>query len=1194
MKKALSFLLVLIIMILFSGCTKIPEKTDIEKNINGIISELEEEKAAKCGDGKKDEWEECDFSGAYSCHSYFPDLIGPYYCNNCKHDLSKCEKEDECASNNCTVNAMCVESENFYIIKCKCIEPYKGPDCHECISGFHNDFDGTCINDEICSLIGCQNEKKECRISTKGYAECICIYPYLGENCEKCEYGYYYDNGICKESSCMGVECAEYEICDYDRNGTPKCFCKSENQNPNDCSQCKPGYCWDETKNDYYCVSEMRRQCLPNTSKPENSYDVYEYDWVDCINYKWDTPECQWECLDDYYKIDNECRLATILNEIPEFVLVSPSKEGKIIMISPDGKLYNYVDDKVVYVHKLPVEFINGARVLPDGNYYLEYADNSSSSSPWGAIMTPDGKEIIKYELNKNKYAVTTFSKGGRIFRGNNELTFPYNFKLYNTESCDDVSITLSDKILNTYTVCKNGMIFSLDSQLQLKWEKDFSSVRIHAQFAALGNEKLIVPFETTTTNEKGFYVINNNTGDFQTIWLPYINTDTHYDDTSIAINDNYIVVDTGKANLYFYNEDYNIVKEGKCGLGTDFTPVLLDNGTIAIFNQDYQWVILRNSELEELWRRKTDASHMNFIDGKVFTYAIYGNGSVFSVPGKSEGVWPQYLHDSRLSGSLSDISFTGTPKAPELISPANNSIITEDTVTFLWSIDESDPDVDYTLLLRDPKGFDKVVAGPQKGLTSFTMSSNEVNTYEWKVVSRNSSGSLNVSSPSTVIFKGRSNWVFESENEIEKSFPVVAQNGDIAIQYKKYHIGVVDKDGNLKSTQHFSTIGANNGVAMNEGFLFTDIGAFERFIDNTWIRYETNSSGMGQIVKHHSGRAFSNGYSSIYRVHVFENETDFELGYINEKLYSNAVISRDGIVVSNAVTDYYGELSPIPIGIIPLMIQNSKLLYIDRKEMRRYLKNYSLLTWDNESGIEVEDVLVFHNGEYYGLLYSDGICSIAAYQFGETAFSREVYSWSCDGRITEMAVSAEGVFFLPDGNEVVAIKEENGELWRTKIGGEKAHSITLTENGDLYAISGKRLISLESGSLGADPLEWSQFRANAQRTACEPAETYNLMPSLKLLSPVKNTVITEDSFTFSWESTDPENESLTFDFNLGIMENSKKKVIYSVEDLTEKFHEVIGQLPEKTTVYWKVTAKDASGTYNVKESVFTTSEFDQ
>jgi hypothetical protein len=101
-------------------------------------------------------------------------------------------------------------------------------------------------------------------------------------------------------------------------------------------------------------------------------------------------------------------------------------------------------------------------------------------------------------------------------------------------------------------------------------------------------------------------------------------------------------------------------------------------------------------------------------------------------------------------------------------------------------------------------------------------------------------------------------------------------------------------------------------------------------------------------------------------------------------------------------------------------------------------------------------------------------------------------------------------------------------------------------------------------------------------------------MPSLKLLSPAKNTVILEDSFTFSWESTDPENESLTFDLDLGIMENSKKKVIYSVSGLTDQFHEVVEQLPEKSTVYWKVTAKDASGAYNVKESVFTTSEFDQ
>lgn len=1189
MKKRF-FAFTFICFILISGCTKIPEKTDIEE----IISAIEEEKAAKCGDGIKDEWEECDFSGAYSCHSYFPDLIGPYYCNNCKHDLSKCEKEDECASNNCTVNAMCVESENFYIIKCKCIEPYKGPDCHECISGFHNDFDGTCINDEICSLIGCQNEKKECRISTKGYAECICIYPYLGENCEKCEYGYYYDNGICKESSCMGVECAEYEICDYDRNGTPKCFCKSENQNPNDCSQCKPGYCWDETKNDYYCVSEMRRQCLPNTSKPENSYDVYEYDWVDCINYKWDTPECQWECLDDYYLNKGECKAVFVNKNIGKLAMVAPNKNNELLLFASSGEVYKLENEEMKFVNKLPISSFTDGRILPDGNYYLE--NQQYSSSGWMIIMTPDGREIIKHYIDEiENYNIPTFAKGGKIYRGNKDYSFPSNKKInLDVEPLYLESATLTDQLLNTYTISSNGTVFGIKSDGDMLWTKHFEGDLFYPQFTALGlNKKLYIPYKNSS-NLRGLYIFDTESGSTENFQFNYVENN-YRGNVVISLGIDFLVIAPGNGRAYWHTHDMKIFKTALLPSESNYSPILLDNGTTFIYNFGYYRFFLYDVNGTELWQRQISAGKLTHYDNKAIGYGYNTEkGQIFNVPGVTAGDWPQHLHDARKSGSLSDISFVEVPQAPELISPADGSIITEDTVTFSWSIDESDPDVDYTLLLRDPKGFDKVVAGPQKGLTSFTMSSNEVNTYEWKVVSRNSSGSLNVSSPSTVIFKGRSNWVFESENEIEKSFPVVAQNGDIAIQYKKYHIGVVDKDGNLKSTQHFSTIGANNGVAMNEGFLFTDIGAFERFIDNTWIRYETNSSGMGQIVKHHSGRAFSNGYSSIYRVHVFENETDFELGYINEKLYSNAVISRDGIVVSNAVTDYYGELSPIPIGIIPLMIQNSKILYIDRKEMRRYLKNYSLLTWDNESGIEVEDVLVFHNGEYYGLLYSDGICSIAAYQFGETAFSREVYSWSCDGRITEMAVSAEGVFFLPDGNEVVAIKEENGELWRTKIGGEKAHSITLTENGDLYAISGKRLISLESGSLGADPLEWSQFRANAQRTACEPAETYNLMPSLKLLSPVKNTVITEDSFTFSWESTDPENESLTFDFNLGIMENSKKKVIYSVEDLTEKFHEVIGQLPEKTTVYWKVTAKDASGTYNVKESVFTTSEFDQ
>lgn len=724
------------------GCTKIPQKDELEGKADEEI----------CGNLIIDSGEDCDFTGIRSCSEVSEDLIGPYYCNNCKDDISRCIKDDQCEEQlGCPKNSECVENPDSFYLQCDCISPYIGLKCDKCMKGYHYDIDGKCINDSQCTIVGCDNERKLCRISD-GKATCVCKYPYTGESCLGCQDEYYEENGDCVTGSCEGVVCGEYERCMIDNDYRPKCFCESEDQDPDDCTECKTGYCWDETRDSNYCRSQMSRQCLSNTSKPENSYDIYDYGWVNCVNNKWDTPECEWECYDNYYRIDNECRQAVILDEIPELVLVSSYKDNKIIMLAPDGNLYNYLDGKVVLINKFPVEVITGARVLPDGNFYLEYSSSYSSSITWGAIMTPDGKEIIKYEINKNEEAVLSFSKGGRIFRGNNELTFPYNIILYNTSFCNNESITLSDEILDSYTVCESGQLFSLNRQGSLKWDKKFPSVRLHSEFAVLDKEKLIVPFEKTSTREKGIYLINSDTGEFETVWLSSADTDTHYDDTSIAVNDNYIVVDSGKGNLYFYDEDLDIVKQGKAG-SSDTTPILLDNGNIGIFNRDYRWMIMLNNDLEEVWRRKSSAYHTNFIDGKVFNYDGGHKGAVYSVPGKTEGVWSQYLHDSRLSGSLSDISFVDVPNAPKLISPSDMAEIAEDTVTFTWSIDENDPDLTYTLLLRDPSGFDMVVAGPEKGRSSFTMNINEDNTYEWKVVSQNSEGALNVSSVRKITF---------------------------------------------------------------------------------------------------------------------------------------------------------------------------------------------------------------------------------------------------------------------------------------------------------------------------------------------------------------------------------------------------------------------------------------------------------
>ncbi|HSW59954.1 MAG TPA: hypothetical protein VLJ60_04105, partial [bacterium] len=231
-----SIIFIIMTALIFAGCTKIPEKAYLDEKINEMISELEEERAAKCGDGIVDDWEECDFEGIRSCSQMDKTLVGKMKCINCVIDASFCEDMEQCSEKFCNGNGICKEAYYFdYGMICSCINNRTEPNCEKCIADYHFDLDGTCIPDNVCTLAGCESEKHTCKI-IDGRAICICDEPWTGSNCDGCLPEYYSEDGKCISRYCSSNEliCHYYEKCN-DKSGKPVCVCKTPNQDSDDC-----------------------------------------------------------------------------------------------------------------------------------------------------------------------------------------------------------------------------------------------------------------------------------------------------------------------------------------------------------------------------------------------------------------------------------------------------------------------------------------------------------------------------------------------------------------------------------------------------------------------------------------------------------------------------------------------------------------------------------------------------------------------------------------------------------------------------------------------------------------------------------------------------------------------------------------------------------------------------------------------
>jgi len=130
-KKMLKFELFLLLVFFLSltGCADTPDETDINEIVQEVENEIQEEKDALCGNGFKEEWEECDFFNFSSCSGYDANLIGPASCEECKLNASGCTESDSCRDEYCSGNGECDESYLYHDIYCICDNGYEGADC---------------------------------------------------------------------------------------------------------------------------------------------------------------------------------------------------------------------------------------------------------------------------------------------------------------------------------------------------------------------------------------------------------------------------------------------------------------------------------------------------------------------------------------------------------------------------------------------------------------------------------------------------------------------------------------------------------------------------------------------------------------------------------------------------------------------------------------------------------------------------------------------------------------------------------------------------------------------------------------------------------------------------------------------------------------------------------------------------------
>lgn len=719
------------------GCSQSPEETSIVKKVEEIGAQVEKEIAERCGNGIQDENEKCDFEGYRSCSSIDSSLIGPMWCKDCSEIVSNCVKESTCDETHCSGNGNCYEDEYNKNIGCKCDEFYTAYNCNECAENAHFDLDGTCISDTSCTEIGCEKERTECTV-IEGQATCDCINPWWGDNCDKCISTYYLENGECKGKYCVnsGFTCPNYERCD-DSSGRPVCVCKYENQNPDDCSKCMPGYDWVYNSK---CLDTTNVSCKTDPNAPklsEKTNETVEITYTD--ENGWTEPAyCKWKCRQGAYEIEEDCLSMFRYSLNRKLFPIGVNKNGQMLAGDELEKQILYLDKNSV-VKTIHLNFyLSDARLLPDGNIFFK------TTSTYG-IFDPDTEEYFVFDNDTTIGSPISVSTDGTVYFGNTYFSFPNLFCVFTNSSASSI-ISYNGDIL---TVFVNGDVVLSDRFKNLIWIKSFRGYSFSKYPVFDGNGNIYIP--SIENNSKVLLKLSLDDG--QQLKSIIINdSDYNYlNKPVVSIGTDGIKFSLSKGVLKIYDTQDQLITDTSDILdiqtsSVDYPPIVTDKG-LVLFNRYHAVAYYRVSDKTintfELPNEESPQG-MVYHDNTLFVFTNTAGTYVLNGFGELDGNWSHPFHDPQLSGSREKKYEVEKPEAAVPVLPEDNHSQYPGNVIFTWDIPE-DPDISYTLLIRDSTGFDKVYAGPTKGLDNFSANLYP-GKYQWHVVSQNKDGALNIS----------------------------------------------------------------------------------------------------------------------------------------------------------------------------------------------------------------------------------------------------------------------------------------------------------------------------------------------------------------------------------------------------------------------------------------------------------------